>query len=294
MEMQELEQSTDRQLADEFDAIVMQDFCSIPGLEIKSIEASYKYNIGYENREVWRRLRVDLGQSLSFAKVVTNDNHGDPAAMISISGVLPHLKTYKGFSFTNLCAIFLPQDRYLVTKDWKKTFKANLKSLNTDLPRLYQQEIQVSIAGEDLREQIPDFWNRDDESLKSQFYASSYPILKAIVAKGVSEISIAARWGSDSPYQRYKDPEKWALLSFRYTKRQQVDIVQYLESKKIRFKCALLDLGFLENGYAKVAKMKELISSDVSLATGEENVRRVQSDFLARVYKELPLVLGSN
>ncbi|WP_413288181.1 hypothetical protein [Bdellovibrio sp. HCB337] len=291
MEMRELEQSIDRSLTDEFDAIVTKEFCSKPGIEIKSIETSNKHNIGYEPNDVWRRIRVDLEQSVTFAKVVTQGNDYPPVS-ITISSSAPPTKGTKWFSFTDLCAIFLPQDRYRVTGDWRKTFQANLQTLSLDLPNLYETDIHVSIAGEDPREQVPNFWEQEATSLKHKFYASAYPILKTVVAKGVPDITIAARWGSDSPYQRYKDPVKWALLSFRYTKRQQVDIVQYVEGRKIRFKCALLDLGFLENGYGKVAKIKEVISMDVDTVSGEENVLRVQGDFLARVAKELPAILG--
>lgn len=291
MEMQDLERSIDRALSEEFDSIVMRDFCSKPGLEVKSIETSYKHNVGYEPNDVWRRIRVDLEQSVSFAKVVTQGNDY-PLVSITIAGTGSHLKSHKWFSFTDLCAIFLPTDRFRETEDWKKTFQANLHTLSNDLPNLYEREIHVSIAGEDPRDQIPNFWEQEATSIKHKFYASAFPILKTVVEKGVPDITIAARWGSDSPYQRYKDPQKWALLSFRYTKRQQVDVVQYIEGRKLRFKCALLDLGFLENGYGKVAKIKEVISTDVDTSTGQENILRVQSEFLARVARELPAILG--
>lgn len=287
MEKQDLNKSIDFKLLEEFDAIILSDFCSKPGLAIKSIETSNKHNIGYEPKDVWRRIKVDIEQNVSFAKVITQENTYPPVS-ITIAGSFTNLKGQKWFSFTDFCSIFFPDDRFEVTGDWQKTLKANLKVLSEELPNLYEREICVSIFNEEAREKIPNFWERSERTLRHQFYASAYPIVKMIVEKAVSDITLVARWGSDSPYQRFKDPDKWALISFRYTKRQQIDIVQYVESKKIRFKCALLDLGFLENGYGKVAKIKEVISTEVDSGGGPEKIVQAQSDFLARVIKDLP------
>jgi len=283
----QLDQNIDHELIEEFDSIVMSDFCSSPDLNIKSIEVSNKHNIGQESKDVWRRIKVDIEQSVSFSKVVTQGNTYPPVS-ITVTGTYASLKGARWFSFTDLCAIFFPQDRFEVTGDWKKTLKANLRVLSEELPNLFAKDIIVTISPEKDKEKGLEFWESSAVDFKYQFYVSAYPILRLIVEKAVLEITMVARWGSDSPYQRFRDRDKWALISFRPTKRQQIDIVQYVEGKKVRYKCALLDLGFLENGYGKVAKIKEVISVDVDLGSDSEKLARVQTDFLARVLKELP------
>lgn len=290
MDKQELAKHIDSALSEEFDSIVLAEFCSQPKLAMKSIETAYKYDIEYSPPEIWRRIKVDIEQNVTFAKMVTKDN-APPAADITISGSFTHMKGQMWFSFTDFCAIFFPRDRFQATGEWQKTLKANIKTLREDLANLYERDISIAISSEEERNKAAHFWEKPEHTLKQQFYVSAYPIVKKIVERAVPEITLGARWGSDSPYQRFKEPEKWALISFRATKRQQVDIVQFVEGKRLRFKCALIDLGFLENGYGKVAKIREVISQDVALDAPSEKILRFQSDFMARVLKELPILL---
>lgn len=287
MKKQELDKFVDSELLEEFDALVFSGFCSKPEVPIKSIETTNRYNVGYEPQDVWRRIKVDIEQNVTFAKVVTKGNTYPPVS-ITIAGSFTHLKGQRWFSFTDFCSIFLPQDRFEVTGDWKKTLNANLRVLRNEVSHLYERDICVSISNENSQEKKPPFWEQIETTLKHQFYASAYPIIKSVVERAVPDITLGARWGSDSPYQRFKEAEKWALISFRYTKRQQIDIVQFVEAKKIRFKCARMDLGFLENGYGKVAKIREMISMEVDINASSEKIQRAQSEFLSRVLKDLP------
>ncbi|MGZ3745025.1 MAG: hypothetical protein ACXWRA_14685, partial [Pseudobdellovibrionaceae bacterium] len=54
-----------------------------------------------------------------------------------------------------------------------------------------------------------------------------------------------------------------------------------------KFRCALLDLGFLENGYGKVAKIKELISIEIPSDSGMDRISVIQADFLNKVLKQV-------
>ncbi|MGZ3795726.1 MAG: hypothetical protein ACXVB1_05155 [Pseudobdellovibrionaceae bacterium] len=279
----ELDKLIDQQLSDEFDSIIFNDFCLKAESSAKHLLTSLKYMFTPQ-AFVLRSIEVALHQKISFSKIVSGEASANPAR-IQIEGGTSQNKNQ--FSITDLCAIFLPEHKFEITKDWQKTLRANLQVLSSDLEGLCGRKILVSIARDETKTLRSEFWNQMEMSPTQQFYAHAYPILKLIVSKGVPEISIAARWGSDSPYQRFLKSPHWALFSFRISKRQQIDIAQYTELKKIKFRCALLDLGFLENGYGKVAKIKELISIEIPSDSGMERISVIQADFLNKVLKQV-------
>jgi hypothetical protein len=273
MQKQELDKLIDQKLSDEFDSIIFNDFYSKAALSVTQLTTSNEYIFG-PSTFVSRSIEVVLQQKVSFSKIVSEEGLNTPAE-IQIEGCIP--QSPHRFSMTKLCSIFLPEDKFEVSKDWKKTLCANLQVLSVDLANLCEREISVSISGEDPRELTP----------SQKFYAQIYPILKLIIAKAVPEIAIGARWGSDSPYQRFLKSDHWALFSFRISKRQQIDIAQYTELKKIKLRCALLDLGFLENGYGKVAKIKELISAELPSDSSMDKITAAQAGFVAKVSKQV-------
>jgi hypothetical protein len=279
----ELDKLIDQKLSDEFDGIIFNDICSKLGSSAKHLTTGIEYFFG-SHPFVLRSIKVDLLQKMSFSKELTAEGRNRPAE-IQIEGSSPQCK--HRFSMTDLCSIFLPEHKFEVTKDWKKTLRANLEVLNSDMESLYEREISVSISGEDPKSQVSNFWGHIETTPRHKFYALAYPILKFIVSRAVPEISIAARWGSDSPYQRFLKSDHWSLLSFRISKRQQIDIAQYSELKKIKLRCALLDLGFLENGYGKVAKIKELISVEIPNDSTTDKISSTQAEFFTKALKQI-------
>lgn len=279
----ELDKLIDQKLSDEFDGIIFNDICSKLGSSARHLTTGIEYFFGTPPF-VLRSIKVDLLQKMSFSKELTLEGRNRPAE-IQIEGNSPQFK--HRFSMTDLCSIFLPEHKFEVTKDWQKTLRANLQVLNSDMESLYEREISVSISGEDPKSQVSNFWSHIETTPRHKFYALAYPILKFIVSRAVPEISIAARWGSDSPYQRFLKSDHWSLLSFRISKRQQIDIAQYSELKKIKLRCALLDLGFLENGYGKVAKIKELISVEIPNDSTMDKISSTQTEFFTKALKQI-------
>lgn len=286
MQMQELGKSIDQVLSDEFDAVILEEFCSKVQAPIHFLRTSHEYDLEVVPASVTRTIDIFAPQRICFSKVVSGDGHDDPA-QISIRDPGEHSR-YK-FSVNDLCAVFYPEARFRVTQNWKKSLAIHLGIMTSDLSNLFKREIVVSIANSDPRN--PPFWEQIEQGPKLSFYSLSSEILKLAVAKGVPEITVAARTGSDSPYQRFMNTDHWGLLSFRIGKRQQVDIAQYTDAKRIRMKCALLDLGFLENGYGKVARIKELISIDIPFDSTKEKIEVAQEDFVERVLRQIAVYL---
>jgi len=282
MQMQELGKSIDQVLSDEFDAVILSEFCTKVQSPIHFLRTSHDYNLNVSPAAVTRSIEIFAPQKICFAKIVSGEGHDEPAQITIQDPSVPG--RYK-FSFNELCAVFFPESRHRITDNWKKTLALQLQILTSELGNLFEKEIVVSVANSDPRN--PPFWEQMDLVPKLHFYTLSSSILKFIVSKGVSEITVAARMGSDSPYQRFMNTEHWALLSFRIGKRQQIDIAQYTDAKRIRMKCALLDLGFLENGYGKVARIKELISIDIPSDSKSEKIAETQEDFVERVLKQI-------
>lgn len=282
MQMQELGKSIDQVLSDEFDVIILDEFCSKVTSPIHFLRTSHEYNLDVAPASVARTIDIFAPQRICFTKTVSGEGHDDPAqVMIQDPGTHGRYK----FSLNDLCAVFYPEARFRVSENWKNSLAVYLGILTADLSNLFKKEIVVSIANSDPRN--PPFWQQMELVPKLSFYSHSVDILKFIVDKGVPEITISARVGSDSPYQRFMNTDHWALLSFRIGKRQQVDIAQYTDAKRIRMKCALLDLGFLENGYGKVARIKELISIDIPSDSSKEKIEATQTDFAERVLKQI-------
>ncbi|MBS1970727.1 MAG: hypothetical protein JSU04_10485 [Bdellovibrionales bacterium] len=286
MQMQELGKSIDQVLSNEFDAVILEEFCSKVQSPIHFLRTSHEYNLDVAPAAVTRTIDIFAPQKVSFAKIVSGDGHED-SAQITIQD--PGNQCRYKFSFNELCAVFYPEARFRITDSWKNSLAVHLGILTSDLTNLFKKEIVVSIANSDPRN--PPFWEQMELVPKLSFYALSSEVLKLIVSKGVPEITVAARVGSDSPYQRFMNTDHWALLSFRIGKRQQVDIAQYTDAKRIRMKCALLDLGFLENGYGKVARIKELISIDIPSDSSKEKIEATQEDFIERVLKQIAVYL---
>lgn len=286
MQMQELGKSIDQVLSDEFDAVILEEFCSKVTTPIHFLRTSHEYNLEVAPAAVARTIDIFAPQRIRFSKVVSGEGHDEPA-QITIQDPGSHCR-YK-FSFNQLCAVFYPEARFSVNDNWKKSLAVYLQILIADLSNLFQKEIVVSIANSDPRN--PPFWEQMELIPKLNFYSECAEVLKFIVAKGVPEITVSARMGSDSPYQRFMNTDHWGLLSFRIGKRQQVDIAQYTDAKRIRMKCALLDLGFLESGYGKVARIKELISIDIPSDSSKEKIEATQEDFVERVLKQIALYI---
>ncbi|HEY8270240.1 MAG TPA: hypothetical protein VIG33_05085 [Pseudobdellovibrionaceae bacterium] len=283
VQKQELDKLIDQQLSNEFDGIILNDFCAKAESSAKYLLTSLKYFFG-QPAFVSRSLEILVHQKISFSKTVSGEGCAHPVKIL-IEGNSSQSKLQ--FSLTDLCSIFLPEHKFEITKDWQKTLRENLQVLNSDLKGLCERKIAVSIGGGEIKAPGLDFWGQIEMTPTHRFYAQAYPILKHIVSKGVPEISIAARWGSDSPYQRFLKSDHWSLFSFRISKRQQVDLAQYTELKKIKLRCALLDLGFLENGYGKVAKIKELISIEIPSDSSTDKISTIQLDFFAKVLKQM-------
>lgn len=282
MQMQELGKSIDQVLSDEFDAVILQEFCSKVQATIHLLRTSHEYNLEVKPATVARLIEIYAPQKVSFSKTVSAEGHDEPA---KITVQDPSAQCRYKFSFNDLCAVFFPEARFRITENWKKSLAIQLGILVQDLPNIFEKEIIVSIANDDPRN--PPFWEQLEVVPKLTFYSYCSSILKYIVSKGVMDLTIGARTGSDSPYQRYMTTAHWGLFSFRMTKRQQFDIAQYTDARRIRMKCALLDLGFLENGYGKVARIKELISIDIPADTPLEKIQSTQEDFVERALKQI-------
>lgn len=282
MQMQELGKSIDQVLSDEFDTLILEEFCSKLESPIHFLKTSHDYNLQVVPASVQRSIEVFAPQKVRISKVVSPEGAGE-LAKIFIQDPAEHSR-YK-FSFNDLCAVFFPEARFKVSEDWKKSLSAHLGILTSELSNLFKKEIQVSIASLDPGN--PPFWEQSELVIKLGFYHSASTILKYIISKGVPEITVGMRTGSDSPYQRYINLNHWGLLSFRIGKRQQIDITQYLDGRRIRMKCALLDMAFLENGYGKVARIKELNSVDIPSDLAKDKIQATQEEFIERSLKQI-------